>query len=89
MLKDAAYQEALLAKRVEFVQRLKADLANTNSFAAQTVAAYSDLVDGAAREHPYNYFSVMRPEVWSLQIKCARLWHQRSSQTLLWRCIAP
>jgi hypothetical protein len=49
MLKDAAYQEALLAKRVEFVQRLKADLANTNSVAAQTVAAYSDLVDGAAR----------------------------------------
>ena len=52
MLKDAAYQEALLAKRVEFVQRLKADLANTNSVAAQTVAAYSDLVDGAARAVP-------------------------------------
>lgn len=45
-LKDAAYQEALLTKRIEFVQRLKADLSVTNSIAAQTVAAYTELVDG-------------------------------------------
>ena len=45
--KDAAYQEALLAKRIEFVRRLKSDLAEPNSIAAQTVAAYTELVDGA------------------------------------------
>ena len=49
-LKDAAYQEALLTKRIEFVQRLKADLAVTNSIAAQTVAAYTELVDGAPEQ---------------------------------------
>lgn len=45
--KDAAYQEALLAKRIEFVRRLKADLGEASSVAAQTVAAYTELVDGA------------------------------------------
>lgn len=45
--KDAAYQEALLAKRIEFVRRLKADLGEANSVAAQTVAAYTELIDGA------------------------------------------
>ena len=45
--KDAAYQEALLAKRIEFVRRFKADLGEASSVAAQTVAAYTELVDGA------------------------------------------
>ena len=54
-LKDAAYQEALLTKRIEFVQRLKADLAVTNSIAAQTVACYTELVDGASEQWLQHY----------------------------------
>ncbi|KAK9841974.1 hypothetical protein WJX81_002182 [Elliptochloris bilobata] len=48
--KDPAYQEALLAKRIEFVQRLKADLADSNSVAAQTVAAYTELIDELVKD---------------------------------------
>ena len=81
--KDATYQEALLAKRIEFVQRLKADLADTNSVAAQTVAAYTDLVDGAvfAERLPQSQAdSFMRGILSDSGAESAGLLHQRSSQ---------
>ena len=44
--RDTQYVEALLSKRIEYVKKLKTDL-NTNSCAtAQTIAAYSDLLEG-------------------------------------------
>ena len=43
----AAYEAALLRKRIEAVRRLKAQLADPASLASQTVAAYSDVLDGA------------------------------------------
>ena len=47
--RGAAYEEALTSKRIEFVKRLKADLANGASAAAQATAAYTHILDGAAR----------------------------------------
>ena len=46
--RGAAYEEALTSKRIEFVKRLKADLANGASAAAQATAAYTHILDGAA-----------------------------------------
>lgn len=42
----AAYEAALLRKRIEAVKRLKAQMADPASVASQTVAAYSDVLDG-------------------------------------------
>ena len=43
----AAYDEALMVKRIEAVRRLKEQFADPSSVASQSVAAYSDLLDGA------------------------------------------
>ncbi len=42
----AAYEAALLRKRIEAVKRLQAQMADPASVASQTVAAYSDVLDG-------------------------------------------
>lgn len=44
--RDTQYVEALLTKRIEFVKKLKCDLSANDCATAQTVAAYSDLVEG-------------------------------------------
>ncbi len=44
--RDTQYVEALLTKRIEFVKKLKSDLSANSCTTAQTVAAYSDLVEG-------------------------------------------
>lgn len=43
--RDTQYVEALLTKRIEFVKKLKCDLRASKCATAQTVAAYSDLVE--------------------------------------------
>ena len=43
---DRAHEEALLQKRIEFVAAFKEKLGNKTSAAAQTVAAYSSILDG-------------------------------------------
>ena len=45
----AAYEEALMVKRIEALRRLKDQFADPGSLASQSVAAYSDLLDGASR----------------------------------------
>ena len=52
----AAFEEALLRKRIEAVQRLQQQLAVPGSVAGQCVAAYSDLLDGenlASQDSPH------------------------------------
>lgn len=44
--KDIQYLEALINKRIEYVRQLKKYLENSTSVTAQTLAAYSDLLDG-------------------------------------------
>lgn len=44
--RDTLYVEALLTKRIEFVKKLKCDLSANSCATAQTVAAYSDLIEG-------------------------------------------
>ena len=43
----AAYEAALLRKRIDAVKRLTAQMADPSSVASQTVAAYSEVLDGA------------------------------------------
>ncbi|BDA47504.1 probable Ataxin-7-like protein 3 [Coccomyxa sp. Obi] len=43
--RDTQYLEALLTKRIEFVKKFKCDLSANDCATAQTVAAYSDLVE--------------------------------------------
>ena len=44
--KDAKYLEDLLRKRLEFVRHLNTDLQCNKGVLAQTVASYSDILDG-------------------------------------------
>ena len=44
--KDAKYLEDLLRKRLEFVKHLNADLQCNKGVLAQTVASYSEILDG-------------------------------------------
>jgi hypothetical protein len=44
--KDIQYLETLLSKRIEYVKQLKFEMSNELSVTAQTVAAYSDLLEG-------------------------------------------
>lgn len=44
--RDSQYVEALLTKRIEFVKKFKSDLTANNSTIAQTIAAYSELLEG-------------------------------------------
>ena len=46
--KDTTYWEALFEKRIEYVRQLRSVLDEPGSVAAQTVAAYTELLDGAA-----------------------------------------
>jgi hypothetical protein len=43
-----AFEEALLRERLKFVRGLKGELQQEEGLVAQTVAAYSSLIDGAA-----------------------------------------
>lgn len=47
----AAYEEALMHKRIEALQRLKEQFIDPGSVASQAVAAYSDLLDGNSYPH--------------------------------------
>lgn len=47
----AAYEEALMHKRIEALQRLKEQFNDPGSVASQAVAAYSDLLDGTPYSH--------------------------------------
>ena len=49
--KDAKYLEDLLRKRLEFVKHLNTDLQCNKGVLAQTVASYSDILDGASVMH--------------------------------------
>lgn len=42
-----AFEAQLLEERIQYVKRLKADLNQEGSAAAQTVAAYTSIIDGA------------------------------------------
>ena len=44
--KDAKYLEDLLRKRLDFVKHLNADLQCNKGVLAQTVASYSEILDG-------------------------------------------
>ena len=44
--KSQEYLEDLLRKRIEFVKHLNADLQCNKGVLAQTVASYSDILDG-------------------------------------------
>ena len=44
--KDTKYLEALFEKRLEYVRQLQSALHEPSSVAAQTVAAYTELLDG-------------------------------------------
>ena len=44
--KDLAYEEALLRKRLEFLKSLKVSLEQEDSVVAQTVEAYTSIIDG-------------------------------------------
>lgn len=44
--KDTKYIEALFEKRIEYVKQLRSALEEPTSVASQTVAAYTDLLDG-------------------------------------------
>lgn len=44
--KDLKFEEAALRKRIEFVRSLKQALAREDTLAAQTVHAYTQIIDG-------------------------------------------
>ncbi len=56
--KDLKFEEAALHKRLEFVRSLKKALQDQNSIAAQTVNAYSSIVDG---KQPLTSFVIKIP----------------------------
>lgn len=47
--RDAAAEEAALRGRIAFLRRLRGALDAPGSVASQTVAAYTDILDGAWR----------------------------------------
>lgn len=46
--KDLKFEEAALRKRLEFVRSLKAALNQEDSISAQTVEAYTSIIDGTS-----------------------------------------
>ena len=61
--KDLKFEEAALRKRLEFVKSIKAALKEEESITAQTVEAYTSIIDGTLRKkrslHPFyaSYFA--------------------------------
>ena len=53
-----AYHEALMQKRINLVQQMQASLSDTSTVAYQTIAAYSQLLEGnhvSLRLHRWRY----------------------------------
>jgi hypothetical protein len=49
-LKDLKFEEAALRKRLEFVKSIKAALKEEDSITAQTVEAYTSIIDGTCMQ---------------------------------------
>lgn len=65
--RDTQYVEALLSKRIEYVKKLKADLSTSSCTTAQTIAAYSDLLEGDLKQRLPDYGTTllsMQTSIW-------------------------